>query len=143
MQSLSIALCRLLSRNAVLLVALSMVLAFVGTAPSAQAGPRAVTSKTFVINYSWGGIPPGGDWNLAPSATLTLYSNGTVDVEDFGTTYSNVGTWKTARGGRTMTIRLNSGAVYTGTRLGDGSYEGTMTSPNVYGGGNWIGEYVP
>lgn len=125
------------------MIALALVLAFTGLVPKAQGAPRPVTSKTFVVHYSWGGPPPGGDWNLTPSATLKLYSNGKVDVEDLGVVYSDVGTWSTARGGRTMTIRLDGGAVYTGTRQTDGSYTGTMTSPNVGEPGVWRGTYVP
>ena len=66
--------------------------------------------------------------------------NGTVSAVDSQSGATGTGRWSTPPRGRiTFTF---PGATYTGSEVGSGCYQGTMTSPNIYGGGTWAGCYT-
>lgn len=119
-----------------LLAAALLVLAS-GSRP-AQAGGKA--PDTFVLNYCWGAGWPS--FGVCPSATLTLYANHTVIAVDGATGDTGSGQWSTGKKASTISF-VFPGATYAGAQVSPGCYQGTMTSPNIYGGGTWAGCYVP
>lgn len=97
--------------------------------------------KTFKLNYAWSytslsQVPNISQW---PEAVLTLKANGSIDVVDQGTTYPNIGSW--VKQGNQITFTFPSGgAVYSGIRQTNGTYNGTMsTTSGMYG--VWKGKY--
>ena len=99
----------------------------------------ARSPRMFQMNYCWGTGWPS--FAVCPAATLSLYSNGTVYAVDAESGATGTGRWSTPRHGRiTFTF---PGVTYTGSAVSSGCYQGTMTSPNVGGGGSWAGCYTP
>jgi hypothetical protein len=115
---------------AILLVGLTLPLA-----AHAASFPRS-----FTLNYCWGTGWPS--FSACPEADLTLYANHSVLAVDQATGDTGTGQWSTAQGGKRITLTF-PGVTYEGTRTTSSCYQGTMTSPNVAGGGTWAGCYVP
>jgi hypothetical protein len=103
------------------------------------ASDAASRPRVFSVNYCWGTGWPSYD--VCPEATLTLYSNGNVVAVDSASGATGSGRWSSGRHGRTITFTF-PGVTYSGTQTTSGCYEGTMSSPNVGGGGSWAGCYA-
>lgn len=126
----------------------SVLMGFCAVALVVMAGMSPVTAadsspKLLHINFAWGytSLSQVSDISLFPSAELTLYRNGTLDVYDGSTDtfYPFAGTWK-QRGSR-LTLTFPQ-AVYSGQLKTDGSYTGTMQATNG-NAGVWKGIFVP
>ncbi len=101
--------------------------------------------KTFELVYCWGGTTQNDIDAWCPCAELTLHRRPkTFDVFDClsGNFVADAGTWSKKRRWREITFELSNGVVYHGVEQPDGTYFGTMLTPNgVYG--VWSGEFVP
>jgi len=114
----------------------AITLAIVGW--NARVAHAAKAPQSFALNYCWGTGWPS--FNVCPAATLSLYANHTAVAVDQASSATNTGTWST---GRRSTITFTfPGAVYSGSLVSPACYQGTMTSPNVFGGGTWAGCFV-
>lgn len=111
-------------------------------APESAAKPPPAAPKTFVLEYHWGfnTLPPAGS---GPTATLTIFRDGTFFAVDDWSGDTGTGTWFTRRGGREIVFEIDGvDLIYVGTRTNTGEYRGSMAIPNGPQG-VWRGAYVP